>query len=282
MNSLLFVVLLGCIGVSLGQSVTGLVQDSTKSSANAVAGAIVKFTSPSNVVFQATTVADGSYNIPALPPANYTVKVTATGYYDYDGSYEMALNQSVNSVNFFLSPSLPSGFRFILLWAATPSDLDIHLFTPWECETYYGQRMCTNGSTSASLDRDETSGFGPETMTITKTGGAALTCGTYELWVHIFTTSGSFRDSQAVIEVYQEGRGRLSVQAAPNTNTNSDNWWRVVRLNIDETGNAVLEYKNTAATAKPTIPFADAVTCDASHVVSGVVALLLALFAILF
>ena len=71
-----------------------------------------------------------------------------------------------------MSPVLPAGdFRIVLNWGANPRDLDSHLRGPCASEVMYNNKVCQAGQLKATLDRDATQGYGPETITIK--GGSA-------------------------------------------------------------------------------------------------------------
>lgn len=84
---------------------------------------------------------------------------------------------------------------------------------------YYRNRRCG----SATLDRDSTQGYGPETVTLldAKTG-------TYSHFVFIYS-SGSFVGSGASVAVYQGARGTVkTVSVDDATPVSGARWWHTV------------------------------------------------------
>eukprot|EP00961_Rhodomonas_salina_P048832 655340-Rhodomonas_salina.4 len=80
--------------------------------------------------------------------------------------------------------------------------MDIHMWTPWGCEVAWYNYYCTEGSAQAHLDRDDTTGGGPETMTIDVPAPGA-----FKVWVHRYTDNVDIMLSQAVVYVFQsDGR----------------------------------------------------------------------------
>ena len=74
-------------------------------------------------------------------------------------------------LKFPLSPVLKPGHaRFVLTWGDQPKDLDIYLLAPHKdagepaCEVNFRQKNCHSGV--VRLDRDDTQGHGPETITV--------------------------------------------------------------------------------------------------------------------
>lgn len=83
-----------------------------------------------------------------------------------------------------MSKCLPTGdLRLVLAWGQYPKDMDIEVYTPENCDSrsnskgskdysrtkhrmYYKEKTCpTGGGGKVHLDRDDTDGFGPETVT---------------------------------------------------------------------------------------------------------------------
>jgi hypothetical protein len=94
-----------------------------------------------------------------------------------------------------------------------------------------------------NLDTDDTSAFGPETLTILKSGGAFV-AGEYRVWVHNFVGS-TFTGSSAVVTVV-----RMNPQGIPTQLTRQqvefaagnqdDNIWHAVNLGLDASGSVTL------------------------------------------
>ncbi|MCE9884395.1 Ig-like domain-containing protein [Obesumbacterium proteus] len=124
----------------------------------------------SNPEFTVTSGSDGKYAI-SIPQGSYYLKVTANGFSPYETTLDI---QAVTDQqkDFVLSPYLDGkAARIVLTWAESPSDLDSHLWVPKVgnpssfYEVYYRDR--TPSGADANLDVDQTSGFGPETTTVT-------------------------------------------------------------------------------------------------------------------
>ena len=81
----------------------------------------------------------------------------------------MLLPRMTADQRIMLAPSLPVGATgIVLVWDKAIPDMDIHMVTPWGCKVDWTNYVCTNpsGPGKAHLDRDDTAGGGPETMTI--------------------------------------------------------------------------------------------------------------------
>lgn len=159
--------------------------------------------------FQGTADSGGSLSM-ELNPGMYTAEVQKPGY---DNTYyNFAVRRGMETVQINASPKLASGeVRVVLTWGEVPSDLDSHLFTPYDStfgdttyHIWYGNKQDSVGN---NLDVDDTSSYGPETMTI-----PALKNGLYKYYVADFTnccmdfpSSYDMSNSGATVNVYTEG-----------------------------------------------------------------------------
>ena len=136
----------------------------------------------------------------------YTLQAESPGYSVYSYAPLVLAMGEDKQWNFSLSPSL-RGLRLVLNWGANPKDLDAHLLTPridgvryhiQYQNRYFGQ---TNRPPFAQLDADETSGYGPETITI-----ASNAPGIYRYYAHNYQedqgNTGAFTNSEAVVQIY--------------------------------------------------------------------------------
>ena len=120
-----------------------------------------------------------------LPPGCYTAEVLKDGY--ATAYLTVVARASGEVVQLSATPVLSGGeVRIVLTWGSTPADLDSHLFTPYDAASqdttyhiWYGNMTDWNGN---DLDVDDTTGYGPETMTIRHLG-----TGLYKYYVADFT-----------------------------------------------------------------------------------------------
>ena len=82
-------------------------------------------------------------------------------------------------------------YRIVLTWSDTPDDLDSHISGPLSdgerFHVYYkSMTAIDNGDTIALLDLDDTTSYGPETITLRKTQN-----GVYRYSIHDYTNAGS-------------------------------------------------------------------------------------------
>jgi len=189
----------------------------------------------SGVILQ-TTITDqnGNFTFSNLAAGNYTLEIQGEGYLT---TYLTATNigGQVDQINGVISPELSnsSQFRIVLTWGETPHDLDSHLTGPKESDgrfhIYYSSRGSRNldNAPFAYLDRDDTSSFGPETITI----GQLLsdTNNNYRYSVHNYSGgSSTLSQSGARVEVYGDGNQLLSTFNVPNQ---AGTLWTVFEIN---------------------------------------------------
>ncbi len=132
----------------------------------------------------------------------YVASVEKDGFISEEFEFDVLSGASLTEQEFHISPEMSGeGIRFVLTWGSSPSDLDSHLIgetgNGGYVHTYFGNREVTkNGSVVAELDVDDTSGYGPETLTLHETSGE------FEYLVDDFTDSGMIASSGATVKIY--------------------------------------------------------------------------------
>ncbi|MCP3868501.1 MAG: hypothetical protein GY703_10465 [Gammaproteobacteria bacterium] len=147
-----------------------------------------------------TTDATGEYSFTNLVPGEYDLTTSHPEYVDESKTVNVSLCQTAN-VPFSLSLiNSEVDYRIVLTWDAQPEDLDSHIWVPTgsSCtHVYFSEEGNESSLPFTKLDTDNTSGFGPETITITQ----ALP-GTYEYWVNNYSEIPDLTSSGAVVKVY--------------------------------------------------------------------------------
>jgi len=177
-----------------------------------------------------TAVADsqGYFEVKNTTPGYYTARVSAQGF--VDGSLVALCRGGLtnSNQNGALTPILDErNWRIILTWGATPSDLDSHLTGPIPNSISRFHVYYDNKTTNyANLDLDDTTSYGPETITIPKVGS-----GTYRYSVHDFTnrsstSSNALSQSGAQVQVYR-GNDLFKTYSVPSK---SGTLWTVFEI----------------------------------------------------
>jgi hypothetical protein len=190
-----------CSGSSGGTgSLKVTVVDAT--TAAAISGASLALDSQSG-----STNASGVYTFSGLGATTFTLTTSKSGYITNTQSVTLSAGEN-KEITVALSPELAAGeVRIVLTWGQSPSDLDSHLTGPGSTGSrfhlYYSNKNPSGAG--ANLDVDDTSSYGPETVTISQ-----RYAGTYKYYVHDYsnkssTTSSAMSQSGAKVEVYSGG-----------------------------------------------------------------------------
>lgn len=151
-----------------------------------------------------TTITDsnGKYSFEA-PIGKYWIAATKESY--VGNNIYVTLFNDVNNANIVLNPEngvvIDGNLRTVLTWGYSPSDLDSHMVGPTSSgrfHVYYSDMS----SGKVSLDVDDTSSYGPETVTIYETDS-----GVYSYLVHDFSnrhsnSSTAMSNSGAMLQLY--------------------------------------------------------------------------------
>jgi pimeloyl-ACP methyl ester carboxylesterase len=179
---------------------------------NGVPNATLNLRSGSNVrsgmiVATSATDSNGLYQFTNLPIGYYTAEVMKSGFITGYFSVYSVTGIYGNNQKFSISPTLlASEIRIVLTWGLSPSDLDSHLTGPDDSgnrfHVYFSDKSYDE-TTTANLDVDDQSSYGPETITINSAG-----LGRYRYSVHDYTNSGSstsssLSNSSARVRVFQ-------------------------------------------------------------------------------
>lgn len=182
----------------------------------------------------------GKYFLGDLEAGYYTAEIMKdgfiTGYENvYVGNSENNSEFSTTSQDLIISPSLSEDeYRIVLTWGENPSDLDSHftgkLSSGSDFHVYFSHKTQYDGDICiANLDMDDTSGYGPETITINLTNNNK-----FNYYVYKYSGIGTLSTSEAQVKLYK-GNDLLTTYNVP-TEQGNGNYWNV--FSIDK-GNIV-------------------------------------------
>lgn len=153
-----------------------------------------------------TTNVEGLVRFPVQADGKYYFSFSKEGYIPADFTFEVVAGM-IYFNNFSVSQIMDMGqIRIVLNWSNSPKDLDLHLEKVGNYHiSYHHKRVADDGS--AKLDRDDTDGKGPETITITDVDENA----TYNCYIHDFSNrnnpnSKKLSKSKARITVYNNNQ----------------------------------------------------------------------------
>jgi len=270
--------LLGCAIAQTVYNVDGYVGSALDGSL--ISNASVTYVGPNGTATVWTDVT-GYYTIDVLM-GTHNVTAAASGYVTISRDVNVTSDISSGDADFYLPPTLAfsDSYRILLTWGATPSDLDSYTYTPWGCVVSYSNRVCANTTTSVELDRDDTSGYGPETTTWNN----MTVNGRYEFWVHRYS-SGPFTPAgqpRAQADVYSTMGGLIDVIRIPPTTDDTLEWWNVFRVDSCPSGHTITIANATNTTSPADFPWTDVDVCTGTGGMSSSAATLLLSFAAFF
>ena len=178
-----------------------------------------------------TTVTDsnGDYTLSDVPAGLQEITAEIEGYYSLTNDVVLTADGLATS-NFSLSPVISSGtgkMRMVLTWGEAPSDLDSHLMTPEidgdTYHVYFGSRGDSLSAPYARLDVDDTSGFGPETITIYD-----MMDGTYQYYIYNWSGTPDIAGCGAQVQMYDE-TGLIQTLTVPATG--EGRYWYICDIN---------------------------------------------------
>lgn len=207
---------------ALTVTVTGIISNAMDG--EGVSGAYVKvIDGQGRYVSDATTSSDGSYSLRVYAGGEFTFWLSKSGYIDTSFELSAPAGSTELTGNFSMTPELSGdAIRIVLTWGESPNDLDSHLegtsSDGTSIHVYWSSKH--SGSDIAELDYDDTTSYGPETITIYDVNG------TYDYYVHDYTESGTMSSSGAVVTVYQGSRVLQTVSICGGC----DNYWNVLHI----------------------------------------------------
>ena len=238
----------GTIKDAVDDSAVSEVSLSVRSGLNTTSGTIIK---------TATTNSSGNYSLSSMSAGWYTIQFSKSGY--IAGRFNVYSCGSVGSQNASISTSLPTGtMRIVLHWGAS-SGLTIvdshitgpdnasgrfHIYYPSSKRKFFyytNDHTCSNCTASqksdnVTLDKDDTSAPGTETITIPS---GSWRSGTYRYSAHDYTNAGSngnasstkFAESGTTVKVYYNG-----TETTYNVPNLAGTVWKVFTIDGDSKG----------------------------------------------
>lgn len=210
-------------------------------------------TDSGDILTTVTTNASGDYTV-TLPIGNYTLCASKAGYISTTINVVVQPNMCTTK-NASMTPIISGdNFRIVLTWGASPSDLDSHvvgtLSSGSSFHVYYSDKSEYDGDVEVcNLDVDDTSSYGPETITLN-----TVTNEPYYYYIYNYSSSTGMITSEAQIKVYQ-GENLVATFNVP-TNQADARYWNVFAIVNGElivsntiTSSADLSYAGNASNA---------------------------------
>ena len=181
----------------------------------------------------AITDSEGNYTVYLIYEAGEQFSSFASKdlFCPFEGSFKIPDNYSSNryTYNLSISPVPQDGeIRLVLNWGEKPSDLDSHIKTPEiEGQSYhilYSNKGSSDQIPFVKLDIDDTSGFGPETFTISQTFE-----GIYSYYIYQYSSDETLSNSNATVNIYNSPECEGETIIVPDTG--EGRYWYVCDIN---------------------------------------------------
>lgn len=222
-------------------SISGQVTSSANG--NPISGATVE------VAGQTTsTDDDGGYSFACVPAGEQTVEANATGFNPGNKTVDVTSGDNVTANISLVPESTTDQITIVLTWNADPRDLDSHLTGP---DVEHGGRFHVLWShkdpvSYASLDVDDVTGSGPETVTvIERAADGAFVAGDYHYWVYNYSLgtlgeAGDFGISGATVTVSKDGVQQAQYDVGDASGSQAEFIWYVLNFTLAEDGTITL------------------------------------------
>lgn len=190
---------------------------------------------------ETSTGSDGAFQL-ELKADEYEVTISAQGYVEETFEFKVEEGCNYSGEQFTISPELATGSaRIVLEWGAQPEDLDSYLSGTTDdgndvFVSFFHRQCSSGGETIAELDVDDTTGYGPETITLNNLNGK------YIYYISDFRQTGTFQEYGATVKVYLPNKSQPEI-ITMDPGAGVENVWDVFELDHGE-----LKILNRAAT----------------------------------
>ncbi|WP_226582851.1 cell wall-binding repeat-containing protein [Halobacillus litoralis] len=184
-------------------------------------------------ILEVQTDAQGLYTVNNLAAGNYTAEIEKDGFVTNTRNILIIGNATEEDQNATITPELSEEeTRIVLSWGASPSDLDSHLYDQEDLHVYYNDKdHYENGELIANLDVDDTTSYGPETVTIYDETDRSFKYYVHDYTNRDITNSMDLTNSEAVVNVY---RGSYLVRTFHVPTNKEGGLWHVFNMENGE------------------------------------------------
>lgn len=196
------------------------------------------------------TDSSGGFFVENIPVGYYTVEASLQGYVTGYTNIIVLNTNPKTDFDFTITPLLAEDeIRIVLTWGESPSDLDSHLIgrTPNNdaFNVYYSSKNYYFNSTEmANLDVDDTSSYGPETITILEDIHGVYTYAVHDYSNRSSSDSNKLSLSGAVVRVFV-GSEQIGEYHVPTDQVGT--YWTVFQIN----GSGRIVPVNSVSNIKP-------------------------------
>lgn len=184
---------------------------------------------------RSTIASNGFFTFSNVPKGTIKLRYERGGY--IVAEQRISVSSNINNgggADVNMSPRMAnSQWRATIKWDATPRDLDTYVKWGWT-KTYYGRRYRRASGLTAKLEKDDTNGYGPETVYLTGVGkcrGNSYKCD-MKYMINDYTRRGRMPNYRAEVTLYTGDRvaGTWKLRDCGNAIDRSKNWWHVFTI----------------------------------------------------
>jgi hypothetical protein len=238
-------------------SVNGCVQDTggARVSGAAITADGITYTSRT----YATTDSTGNFAIKVKQ--NATAAISASTFIGQSNTVSSSNTGAAVTLSSCLVLSSSAAATVRLTWGQGPSDLDSHMYAPdpsgsLNSHIYYANSGTFSASPFVALDVDDTTGFGPEVVSVTR----LMRNKTYRYFVHNFSQSFSPGMTGSPARVELRIGGTTPRTFTPPAAEGSSIYWNVFDMHVNDDCSVTVTTNGTWSAAEPAEPTAAALT----------------------
>jgi hypothetical protein len=195
-----------------------------------------------------TSDAGGMFTLTGVATGAQTLIGNAAGFAQSSTAIAVLAGATTDLQVALVPSSAADLITIVMAWGEEPTDLDLHMSGPDGAGgRFHAYFFNENPVPHAFLDLDDTSSFGPETVTIRPEGGDFVP-GEYRIWVHNFDGSPGFDESDARLTVTAGGSQLGQFPATSASGDASQGIWQVINLTVTAEGGVTLAEVQTFTT----------------------------------
>jgi hypothetical protein len=216
-----------------------------------------------SAISQATTNSQGQFTVVGRPSKKLLISGRRGAFLTNAAQVDVGATGPVNVATCLTLPS-SNAATMRLTWGARPADVDSHLLTPDGSHVFYSSKGSLTSTPFASLDVDNTIGFGPEVTTIRRPR-----VGIYRFYLKNYSrgrdlSAPGMTESPTRVELNYVGR---PVVFSPPPGEGSSLYWHMLDLYIAPNCTMTLYRYNRWRADEPQNPNASTTTSAATECV---------------
>jgi len=184
------------------------------------------------------TDASGNFTLSGVSAGARTLAASLAGFVDATSSIIVLAGATTErTIGMLEIGAGGDNIAVVMNWGQSPSDLDLHMSGPdgsgGRFHVYFSDRTPVD---HACLDLDDTSSFGPETITIGPAADGNFVAGDYHVWIDNFSGTPEFDVSQATVAITAAGAQISDYSIGSASGNTADDIWQVLNFTVGADG----------------------------------------------